>query len=47
MDIWNFGLTMTVVGVAGTFVTLGIIILAIAIFKKFFPVQSQTKSDQK
>ena len=47
MDIWNFGLTMTVVGVAGTFITLGIIILAIAIFKKFFPVQAETKPAEK
>ena len=47
MDTWNFGLTMTVVGVAGTFITLGIVILVINIFKKFFPVPSETKSAEK
>jgi hypothetical protein len=47
MDIWSFGLTMTVVGTAGTFITLGIIVLVIAIFKKFFPVPSETKPAEK
>ena len=47
MDSWSFGITMTVVGVGGTFITLGIIILAIAIFKKFFPVRSETKPAEK
>lgn len=47
MDTWSFGFTMTVVGIAGTFITLGIIILAISMFKKFFPVQSETKPAKK
>jgi hypothetical protein len=47
MDNWNFGITMTVVGTGGTFITLGIIILVITIFKKFFPVRSETKPAEK
>jgi len=37
MDKWTFGITMMVVGVGGTFVTLGILILLTNIFKKIFP----------
>ncbi len=38
MDNWSFGITMMVVGTGGTFVTLGILIFLIALFKKIFPV---------
>ncbi len=38
MDNWSFGITMTVVGTAGTFVTLGILIFLISLFKRIFPV---------
>ena len=39
MDIWAFGLTMTVVGVGGTFLTLWVISLVIDLLKKLFPLQ--------
>ena len=38
MDKWAFGFTMMIVGVGGTFLTLGILILTINILKKIFPV---------
>lgn len=45
MDNWNFGLTLTVVGAAGTFLTMGLLILAITVLKKVFPlVRETTKS---
>ncbi|MGD9818096.1 MAG: OadG-related small transporter subunit [Desulfomonilaceae bacterium] len=37
MDNWSFGLTMTVVGLGGTFVTLGILIVFIEGLKKVLP----------
>jgi len=36
MDKWTFGLTMMVVGVGGTFITLGAIIAVIELLKRFF-----------
>jgi hypothetical protein len=47
MDNWNFGITMTVVGTGGTFITMAILILVKNIFKKVFPVSSESKSGQK
>jgi Na+-transporting methylmalonyl-CoA/oxaloacetate decarboxylase gamma subunit len=47
MDNWSFGITMTVVGTGGTFITMVILILVTNIFKKVFPVSSESKSDQK
>lgn len=44
MDKWTFGITMMVVGVGGTFVTLGILILLMNIFKKIFPPSRDTGS---
>jgi hypothetical protein len=38
MDKWTFGLTMMVVGTGGTFLTIGLLILLIELFKKIFPV---------
>jgi Na+-transporting methylmalonyl-CoA/oxaloacetate decarboxylase gamma subunit len=40
MDKWTFGLTMMIVGVGGTFLTLGILILTISLLKRIFPVAS-------
>ena len=40
MDTWAFGLTMTVVGVGGTFLTLWVISLVIDLLKKVFPLQA-------
>ena len=39
MDKWAFGLTVTVVGVAGTFLTLWLISLVIDLLKRVFPLQ--------
>ncbi len=47
MDKWSFGITMMVVGVGGTFITLGIIIALTNLFKKIFPVSSENSSGQK
>jgi hypothetical protein len=40
MDKWAFGLTMMVVGIGGTFLTLGVLILTINLLKKLFPADS-------
>ena len=42
MDKWSFGITMMVVGMGGTFITLGIIIVLTNLFKKIFPVEKQS-----
>jgi Oxaloacetate decarboxylase, gamma chain len=39
MDKWAFGLTVTVVGITGTFLTLWLISLVIDLLKKAFPLQ--------
>jgi hypothetical protein len=39
MDKWSFGITMMVVGIGGTFVTMAILIGAIQLLKKIFPVE--------
>ncbi len=41
MDKWAFGLTMTIVGVGGTFLTLWVLSLVIDVLKKVFPLQEQ------
>ncbi|MFH0821975.1 MAG: OadG family protein [Pseudomonadota bacterium] len=46
MDNWTFGLTMTVVGVGGTFLTLGLLILSTYLFKKFLPVPTEGGPEQ-
>jgi Na+-transporting methylmalonyl-CoA/oxaloacetate decarboxylase gamma subunit len=38
MDNWSFGLTMTVVGMGGTFITLGIIVGFMHLLRKLFPI---------
>jgi hypothetical protein len=47
MDNLSFGITMTVVGIGGTVITMAILILVTNIFKRVFPVTSETKSGQK
>jgi hypothetical protein len=37
MDKWQFGMTMVVVGIGGTFLTLAIIIAAIELLKRLLP----------
>ena len=41
MDNLSFGLTMTVVGVGGTFLTLWVLSLLVDLLKKVFPLQAQ------
>ena len=43
MDNWAFGLTMTIVGVGGTFLTLWVLSLVIDLLKKVFPLQEPKK----
>ena len=38
MDIWTFGMTMTLLGMGGTFLTLTILIIFMSLLKKMFPV---------
>jgi hypothetical protein len=40
MDKWSFGLTMMIVGITGTFITMAILIGAIQLLKKIFPVEA-------
>jgi len=41
MDNLSFGLTMTVVGVGGTFLTLWVLSLLVDLLKKVFPLRAQ------
>jgi Na+-transporting methylmalonyl-CoA/oxaloacetate decarboxylase gamma subunit len=43
MDKWSFGLTLLVVGIAGTFVTLWVLALAVEALKKVFPLEPEEK----
>jgi hypothetical protein len=47
MDNWGFGIAMTIVGVGGTFVTLGFLIAVMVILKRIFPVESGSVSESK
>ncbi len=47
MDKWSFGFTMMIVGVGGTFLTLAVLILAIQILKKVFPLSAKSGGDPK
>jgi len=38
MDKWTFGITMTIVGVGGTFLTLWVLSAVVALLKKIFPL---------
>lgn len=42
MDNWSFGITLTIVGAGGTFVTLGVLIVVMHLIKKVFPVSSDS-----
>jgi Na+-transporting methylmalonyl-CoA/oxaloacetate decarboxylase gamma subunit len=46
MDNWAFGITMTIVGVGGTFLTLWILSLVMDVLKKVFPLSPETKTDK-
>ena len=41
MDKWEFGLTMMIVGIGGTFVTLGILSLVMSLLKKAYPLREE------
>ena len=43
MDKWSFGLTLLVVGVAGTFLTLWVLGLAVKVLKRLFPLSPEDK----
>lgn len=47
MDKWNFGLTMMIIGMGGTFLTLWILSLVIDLLKKVFPLVAKTSADKK
>jgi hypothetical protein len=43
VDKWSFGLTLLVVGVAGTFLTLWILAIAVNLLKRAFPLPPEEK----
>jgi len=47
MDKWTFGMTLTLVGVTGTFITLWILSLVIVALKKLFPPRVESSSPNK
>ena len=47
MDKWTFGMTLTLVGVSGTFITLWILSLIILALKKLFPLGVESGSPNK
>jgi hypothetical protein len=47
MDKWTFGITMTIVGVGGTFLTLWVLSVVMNLLKKALPLAAEeTKSDK-
>ena len=47
MDKWSFGFTMMIVGVGGTFITLAVLIFAIELLKKVFPLSAENDGESK
>jgi len=47
MDRWTFGVTMTVVGVGGTFLTLAILIWSIQLLKILMPLPAEDSDKSK
>jgi Na+-transporting methylmalonyl-CoA/oxaloacetate decarboxylase gamma subunit len=47
MDKWTFGLTLTIVGVGGTFVTLWILSLVMTLLKKLLPISAEDSGTKK
>ena len=41
MEKWTFGMTMTIVGVGGTFLTLWVLSLVVDLLKKAFPLKDE------
>ena len=46
MDKWTFGLTMTLVGVGGTFLTLWVLSLVVDLLKRIFPLQEDSTGQE-
>ena len=46
MNNWEFGLTMMVVGVGGTFLTLWILSLVIGAMKRIFPLAAEDSAPE-
>ena len=40
-EMWTFGLTLTIVGMGGTLLSLGVLSLLISALKKLFPLESE------
>ena len=47
MDKWTFGLTLTIVGVGGTFLTLWLLSLVVVLLKKIFPLSVEDSGSKK
>jgi len=47
MDKWSFGLTMMLVGIGGTFLTLGVLTLVMNLLKKMFPLRAEEAGSEK
>jgi hypothetical protein len=47
MEKLTFGLTLTIVGVGGTFMTLWILNLVVGLLKKIFPLRVEDAGTQK
>ena len=47
MDKWTFGLTLTIVGVGGTFLTLWVLSLVVIALKKIFPLSVEKSGSEK
>ncbi len=46
MDNLSFGVTMTIVGVGGTFLTLWILSLVVDLLKKVFPLKVEDEAEK-
>jgi hypothetical protein len=44
VDKLTFGLTVLIVGISGTFVTLGILVIFIDLMKRIFPPEGETNA---
>jgi len=47
MDKWDFGFTMMIVGMGGTFVTLYVMTLIMELLKKVFPLAEKAANSDK
>ena len=47
MDKWTFGLTMMIVGVGGTFLTLGVLSIVMSLLKKAYPLRGEEAGAEK